>query len=93
MRTGRPEAATLDSVDDVEACGWSDGDIPIPPSGMDATHRLSTLNRRLRLEFLVGAESDSRRRLSRGLTLEELERMLRRHPGDVGADMTRGFRF
>jgi hypothetical protein len=80
-------------VDDVEATGWLDGDIPMPEGAMDVTHRLSPLNRRLRMEFLVGAESDSRRRLGRGLTLEELERMLRRHPGDVGADTTRGFRF
>ena len=36
---------------------------------------------------------DSRRRLGRGLTDEELERVLRRYPGDVGADLTRGFRF
>jgi len=60
---------------------------------MDVTHRLSPLNRRLRLEFIDGAEMDSRRRLGRGLTDEELERVLRRYPGDVGADMTRGFRF
>ena len=72
---------------------WLESDIPIPPSGMDVTHRLSPLNRRLRMEFLAGAEADSRRRLGRGLTLEELERVLRRYPGDVGADMTRGFRF
>ena len=36
---------------------------------------------------------DSRRRLGRGLTDEELERVLRRYPGDVWADMTRRFRF
>jgi hypothetical protein len=28
---------------------------------------------------------DSRRRLGRGLTAEELERVLRRYPGDFGA--------
>jgi hypothetical protein len=51
------------------------------------------LNQRLRRAFIEGAEEDSRRRLRRGLTAEELERVLRRYPGDVGADLTRGFRF
>jgi hypothetical protein len=62
---------------------WSDGDIPIPPSGMDVTHRLSPLNRRLRMEFLAGAERESRRRLGRPSTAEELERALGRYPGDI----------
>ena len=64
-------------MDDVEATGWLDGDIPMPEGGMDVTHRLSPLNRRLRMEFLAGAEEDSRQRLGRGLTAEELERELR----------------
>jgi hypothetical protein len=42
------------------------------------------LDRRLREAFFAGAEVDSRRRLGRGLTAEELERVLRRYPGDVG---------
>jgi hypothetical protein len=50
---------------------------------MDVTHRLSPLNRRLRMEFLEGAEEDSRRRLGRGLTAEELERVPWHYPGDV----------
>jgi hypothetical protein len=41
------------------------------------------LNHRLRAAFIAGAEEDSRRRLGRGLTREELERVLRRYPGDV----------
>jgi hypothetical protein len=45
------------------------------------------LNERLRAEFraefIAGAEEDSRRRLGRGLTREELERVLRRYPGDA----------
>jgi hypothetical protein len=45
--------------------------------------RRERLNRRLRAAFLEGAEEDSRRRLYRGLTVEELKRVLRRHPGDV----------
>lgn len=63
---------------------WADGDIPIPSSGMDVTHRLSPLNRRLRMEFLAGADEDSRRRLGHGLTAEELERVLWHYPGDIG---------
>jgi hypothetical protein len=64
--------------------GWIDGDIPMPEGGMDVTHRLSPLNRRLRLEFLAGAEEDSWRRLGRGLTADEQERVLWRYPGDIG---------
>ncbi len=41
------------------------------------------LNQRLRREFVEGAEEDSRQRLGRGLTVEELERVLRRYPGDI----------
>lgn len=40
------------------------------------------LAKRLRAAFLAGAEEDSRRRLGRGLTAQELERVLRRYPGD-----------
>jgi hypothetical protein len=47
------------------------------------SERRVELNRRLRAEFIAGAEEDSRRRLGRGLTAEELERVLRRYPGDV----------
>jgi hypothetical protein len=46
--------------------------------------RRAKLNRRLRAEFIAGAEESSRRRLGRGgLTREELERVLRHYPGDV----------
>jgi hypothetical protein len=41
------------------------------------------LNRRLRQAFVEGAEEQSRRDHGRGLTEEELERVLRRYPGDV----------
>jgi len=41
------------------------------------------LNERLRQALIEGAEEDSRRRLGRALTAEELERVLRRYPGDV----------
>ena len=48
--------------------------------------RRARLNQRLRQAFIEGAEVDMRRRLGRGLTAEELERVLRRYPGDVGTD-------
>jgi hypothetical protein len=51
--------------------------------------RRTRLNQRLRQAFIAGAEEDSRRRLGRGLTAEELERVLLEYPGDIGADMTR----
>jgi hypothetical protein len=54
------------------------------PSPVDADHaRRTRLNQRLRQAFITGAEEDSRRRLGLGLTAEELERVLRRHPGDL----------
>jgi hypothetical protein len=50
----------------------------------EAQHdRRARLNQRLRQAFIEGAEQDSRRRLGRGLTAEEPERVLRRYPGDL----------
>jgi hypothetical protein len=45
--------------------------------------RRARLNQRLRRAFVEGAEEDSRRRLGRGLTDEELERVLWHYPGDI----------
>ena len=45
--------------------------------------RRARLNQRLRQAFIEGAEEDSRRRLGRGLTAEELERILWHFLGDV----------
>jgi hypothetical protein len=45
--------------------------------------RRSRLNERRRQAFVVGAEEDSRRRLGRRLSAEELERVLWHFPGDV----------
>ena len=45
--------------------------------------RRARLNQRLRQSFIEGAEEDSRRRLDRGLTAEELERVLRHNPRDL----------
>jgi hypothetical protein len=50
-------------------------------TGRDDTRR--SLNERLRALFIAGAEEDSRGRLGRGLTREELVRVLKRYPGDV----------
>jgi len=71
-RTGRPGAATLDCVDDLKTRAAS--------ADQD---RRARLNQRLRQAFIAGAEGDSRRRLGRGLTAEELERVLRRYAGDL----------
>ena len=40
------------------------------------------MNRRLRAEFIAGAEEEWRRRTGRPMTAEELARVLRRCPGD-----------
>jgi hypothetical protein len=62
---------------------------PRPPVASPVTHRLSPLNRRLRMQFLAGAEEGSHRRLWRGLTTDELEGVLRRYPGEVGKRVER----
>jgi len=41
------------------------------------------LNRKLRRAFVAGAEERSQRELGRGLTSDELRRVLRRYPGDL----------
>jgi hypothetical protein len=45
--------------------------------------RPARLNQHLRRAFLEGAEEDSQRRLGRGPSAEELERVLRHYPGDM----------
>lgn len=52
-------------------------------SSLGVHERHARLNQRLRLAFVEGAEEDSRRSLGRGLTIEELERVLLHDPGDV----------
>jgi hypothetical protein len=41
------------------------------------------MNRRLRAEFIAGAEEEWRKRTGRPMTAEELGRELRRYPGDI----------
>ena len=52
--------------------------------------RRRELNQRLRLAFVAGAEERSRQTAGRGLTDDELRRVMERYPGDVadgsGAD-------
>ena len=43
--------------------------------------RRARLNERLRQALVARAEEDSRRRLGRGLSKDELERVLRHYPG------------
>jgi hypothetical protein len=45
--------------------------------------RRSALNRRLRIAFIAGAEERSRETMGRGLSEEELGRVIERYPGDV----------
>ena len=51
---------------------------PIDPA--DCRRRM---NLRLRAEFIAGDEEEWRTRTGRPMTAEELERVLRRYPGDV----------
>ena len=55
-----------------------------PSTGEAGRLRIARLNQRLRQAFMAGADEDSRRRLGRGLTAEEVERFLRRYPADIG---------
>ncbi len=70
-RTGEDEVAALREPDDLLRGA------PRPDSG-----RMEELTRRLRRTFVSGAEADSRR-LDRGLTAQEPERVLRHYPGDL----------
>jgi hypothetical protein len=54
-----------------------------PSQPTERTDRFRELNRRLRVAFIAGAEERSLRELGRGLSEEELERVLRRYPGDL----------
>jgi len=54
---------------------------PRQPAGN--ARRLRELNRRLRVAFIAGAEERSRETVGRGLSEEELGRVLRRYPGDL----------
>jgi hypothetical protein len=65
-----------DRLPSPEATLVSVGDAEQRRAGDDQLRR-ARLNQRLRQAFIPGAEEDSRQRLGRGLTAEELERELR----------------
>ena len=54
-----------------------------PERTVDPSDRQRYMSRRLRAEFIAGAEEEWRKRTGRPMTAEELERVLRRYPGDV----------
>ena len=54
-----------------------------PPDPRRLAARCRVLNQRLRLAFIAGAEQRSRQTVGCGLTGEELQRVLRRYPGDL----------
>jgi hypothetical protein len=50
---------------------------------IEGAARRRELNRKPRRAFVEGAEERSQRKLGRGLTADELRRILRRYPGDL----------
>jgi hypothetical protein len=54
-----------------------------PERPIDPADWQRRMNLRLRAEFIAGAEEEWRKRTGRPMTVEELERVLRRYPGDV----------
>ena len=53
-----------------------------PLAARGVRHRRQRFQERARMEYLAGAEQNSRRRLGRGLTEDELKLVLRLYPGD-----------
>jgi hypothetical protein len=58
-----------------------EGQAPRTPDRLGDWQR--QMNRRLRAECIAGAEEEWRKRTGRPMTAEELERVLRRYPGDL----------
>ena len=54
-----------------------------PTRPVDEPDWQARLNQRLRAECIAGAEEEWRKRTERPMTAEELQRVLRRYPGDV----------
>jgi hypothetical protein len=50
---------------------------------LDTAKRRADLNRRLRAEWITGAEEEWRKRTGRPMPAAELGRVLRRYPGDL----------
>jgi len=63
---------------------WTFGgpqDGPLTVEGL--RNRRQRFKERARAEYIAGAEQDWRRRHGRPMTAEELDRALRRYPGDL----------
>jgi hypothetical protein len=54
-----------------------------PERPVDAADWRRHMSQRLRAEFIAGAEEEWRKRTGRPMTAAELERELRRYPGDI----------
>ena len=54
-----------------------------PERAVDPADWQRHMNRRLRAEFIAGAEEEWRKRTGRPMTAAELESELRRYPGDI----------
>ena len=54
-----------------------------PERPIDPADWQRQMNLRLRMEFIVGAEEEFRKRTGRPMTTDELGHVLRRYPGDV----------
>jgi hypothetical protein len=53
-----------------------------PEAPIDPVDRKRQMNHGLRAEFMAGADEEWRKRTGRPMTAEELERVLRRYPGE-----------
>jgi hypothetical protein len=80
-RGNLPTTVTGEGIDDVAALE----DLSSRLRGIvpDDRTRLDEFNRKLRLAFVAGAEEQSRDALGRPLDAHELDRVLRRYPGDI----------
>jgi hypothetical protein len=54
-----------------------------PSRAVDPADWQRHMNLRLRIEFIAGAEEERRGRIGRPMTAVDLERALRRYPGDI----------
>ena len=54
-----------------------------PSRAVDPADWQRHMNLRLRAEFIAGAEEEWRKQTGRPMTAEDLERMIRRYPGDL----------
>lgn len=79
-----PQTVTGTGADELAAL--RDLDAPLRGVPQPDGSRMEELNRRLRAAFLAGAEEHALQAHARGLTVDELGRVLRHYPGDVDPD-------